>query len=116
MLSGIYVWFILSWLQLTSTQNALRLGLAWLVLTVVFEFLFGRCMMGNPGASLVHEYKLLARRVWVLVLLWIAAAPSIFHRLQRRRKASAAWWFARTGPATHAGQMPERLVSSLFPV
>ena len=40
-LFGIYVFFILKWLKLFSAQEALRLGLTWLVLTVAFEFLFG---------------------------------------------------------------------------
>lgn len=83
-LFGIYVWFILKWLKLSSAQEALRLGLIWLGLTVVFEFLFGHFVMGNPWASLVHDYNLLAGRVWVLVLIWIAAAPSLFYRLRRR--------------------------------
>jgi hypothetical protein len=58
--------------------------LTWLVLTVIFEFLFGHFVMGHPWSSLFHDYNLLAGRVWVLVLIWIAAAPSIFYRIQRR--------------------------------
>jgi hypothetical protein len=83
-LFGIYVWFVLKWLKLSSAQEAFRLGLTWLVLTVIFEFLFGHFVMGHPWSSLFHDYNLLAGRVWVLVLIWIAAAPSIFHRIQRR--------------------------------
>jgi hypothetical protein len=89
-LFGIYVWFVLRWLKLSSTQEAFRLGLTWLVLTVVFEFLFGHFVMGHPWSSLFHDYNLLAGRVWVLVLIWIAAAPSIFYRIQRGRPPSAA--------------------------
>lgn len=89
-LFGIYVWFILKWLKLSSAQEALRLGLTWLVLTVGFEFLFGHFVMGHPWASLFRDYNLLAGRVWVLVLIWIAAAPSVFYRIQRGRPLSAA--------------------------
>jgi len=89
-LFGIYVFFILKWLKLSSAQEALRLGLTWLVLTVAFEFLFGHFVMGHPWASLVHDYNLVAGRVWVLVLIWIAATPSIFYRIQRGRPLSAA--------------------------
>jgi hypothetical protein len=66
-LFGFYVWFALKWLKLSSAQKALQLGLIWLVLTVGFEFLFGHFVMGNPWASLFHDYNLLAGRVWVLV-------------------------------------------------
>ena len=89
-LFGIYVFLILKWLKLSSPPEALRLGLTWLVLTVGFEFVFGHFVMGHSWASLVHDYNILAGRVWVLVLSWIAAAPSIFYRVQRRRPASAA--------------------------
>lgn len=82
-LFGFYVWFVLKWLKLSSAQKALQLGLVWLVLTVGFEFLFGHFVMGNPWASLFHDYNLLAGRVWVLVLIWITAAPSVFYRIQR---------------------------------
>jgi apolipoprotein N-acyltransferase len=84
-LFGIYVWFILKWLKLDSLQDGLRLGLTWLVLTVAFEFLFGHFVMGHPWERLFHDYNLLAGRVWVLVLLWIAAAPLIFFRMARGR-------------------------------
>jgi len=86
---GIYVWFILKWLKLSSAQEAFRLGLIWLVLTVAFEFLFGHFVMGNSWVSLFHDYNLLAGRVWVLVLIWIAAAPSIFFRMQSGRLRSS---------------------------
>lgn len=82
-LFGIYVWFILYWLKLSSPHEAVRLGLSWLVLTVVFEFLFGHFVMGHPWARLVHDYNILAGRVWVFVLFWIASSPSIFYRLHR---------------------------------
>jgi len=88
-LFGIYVWFILKWLKLQSSQEALRLGLIWLALTVAFEFLFGHFVMGHPWASLIHDYNLFAGRVWILVLLWIATAPFIFYRILLRRSLPA---------------------------
>ena len=81
---GIYVWFVLKWLKLSSNQDALRLGLAWLALTIAFEFLFGHFVMGNPWSVLFHDYNLFAGRVWTLVLIWIAIAPVTFHRVQKR--------------------------------
>jgi hypothetical protein len=89
-LFGIYVWFILYWLKLSSPQEAVRLGLSWLVLTVVFEFLFGHFVMGHPWSRLVYDYNILAGRVWILVLFWITASPSIFYRLHRERLFSKA--------------------------
>lgn len=84
LLFGVYTWFILKWLNLNSSQEALLLGLTWLILTVGFEFLFGHFVMGHPWARLLHDYNLLAGRVWILVLLWIAASPSIIYQIQHR--------------------------------
>ncbi len=86
---GVYVWFILKWLKLSSTQSALSLGFTWLALTIAFEFLFGHFVMGHSWSKLFHDYNLFAGRVWVLVLIWIALAPFIFHVLQTRRSIQA---------------------------
>jgi len=57
------------------------LGVAWTVLTVAFEFLFGHFVMGHPWSRLLHDYNLLAGRVWLLVLLTTLLAPVLLGRL-----------------------------------
>lgn len=81
---GIYVWFTLKWLRLASSQDAVLLGLIWLVLTIAFEFLFGHFVMGNAWSKLFYDYNLFAGRIWILVLLWIMIAPIIFQKAQNR--------------------------------
>ena len=83
-LFGLYVWFVLKWLKLPSRQSTVHLGVTWLGLTVAFEFLFGHYVMGHPWSRLLHDYHLLAGRVWVLVLIWIAVAPFILTKVQSR--------------------------------
>jgi hypothetical protein len=83
-LFGIYVWFILKWLKLSSAQNALYLGILWLTLTVSFEFLFGHFVMGHPWSKLFHDYNLFAGRVWILVLLWITISPITLYLISKR--------------------------------
>ena len=82
LLFGIYVWLILDWLKLSSSKEALLLGLLWVVLTVAFEFLFGHFVMGNEWSTLLHDYNLIAGRVWVMVLVWIAIAPIMIFGLK----------------------------------
>lgn len=83
LLFGLYVWFVLPWIALPSSGAAWTLGLVWLAITVAFEFLFGHYVMGHPWERLVHDYNLLAGRVWVLVLVWIVLAPTAFYRIRR---------------------------------
>jgi hypothetical protein len=71
----------------SSDGHAIFIGLLWMALTVAFEFLFFHYVGGRSWRELLSSYDIFAGRVWVLVLLWIAAAPYAFHRL--RRKATA---------------------------
>jgi len=81
-LFGIYIWVLSRRWPIQSTGQAIMIGLVWLGLTIVFEFLFGHYVMGNPWSRLLHDYNLLAGRVWVFVLIWITIAPYVFYRLR----------------------------------
>ncbi|MBS1144927.1 MAG: hypothetical protein H6R14_2333 [Proteobacteria bacterium] len=67
-----------------SGRQALGIGLAWAAMTVAFEFLFFHFVGGHSWAALLANYDVLAGRVWVFVLLWVALAPYLFFRWQRR--------------------------------
>ncbi len=81
-LLGFYMGVLIRFWRPGSPGQALAVGLMWLGLTVAFEFIFGRCVRGLEWSSLLHDYNLFAGRVWVAVLLWVAAAPYVFYRLQ----------------------------------
>ncbi|MGC9367350.1 MAG: hypothetical protein ACP5FK_09980 [bacterium] len=81
-LFGFYVWLILKWLKLSSLKEALLVGVIWLILTVVFEFLFGYFVVGQPWSRLFQDYNIVAGRIWILVLIWIMVSPGIFYRIQ----------------------------------
>lgn len=74
-LIGVYTWLIsLGW-KLESVGQALIIGAIWLVLTVSFEFSFGRLVMKHPWERLFNDYNILKGRVWVLALVWTLLAP-----------------------------------------
>ncbi len=79
-LLGLYVWLLFNiWLPMSSNQTIV-IGLAWLILTVVFEFLFGHYIAGHSWDKLLHDYNILQGRVWILVLLWISIAPYLIYQ------------------------------------
>ena len=79
-LFGLYTWLLsLRW-KLESTKQALTVGLIWLCLTVVFEFVFGHYVMKHPWSRLLHDYNLFEGRVWILVLVWITIAPYVIYK------------------------------------
>ena len=63
-----------------SEESAWRIGLAWLALTIAFEWLFGHFVAGHSWQRLLADYDLSAGRVWPLFLLWILLMPVLFRR------------------------------------
>ena len=85
-LFGIYIWLVVRALKPASGRDAVVIGVTWLALTVAFEFLFGHYVAGHSWQALLDDYDLLAGRLWVLVLGWLAIAPLLFHGLQGRSR------------------------------
>jgi hypothetical protein len=66
-----------------SANQAILVGLFWLVLTLLFEFGFGR-FRGNSWETMFADYNLLKGRLWILIPVWIAIAPYVFFKLMNR--------------------------------
>ncbi len=81
-LFAVIVWALSRWWPLQSAKQAWSVGFLWLAMTLAFEFLFGHFVMGHPWAKLLHDYNLLAGRVWLLVLIWTTIAPYVFYKLR----------------------------------
>jgi len=60
-----------------TTTDLIIFGVFWLLITIVFEFLFGHYIMGNSWDRLFADYNLLKGRVWSLYLLTILISPYI---------------------------------------
>jgi hypothetical protein len=82
-LFGLYIWALTLLWKIRSSAEAIAIGLIWLILTVSFEFLFGHYVMKHRWSRLLHDYNIFEGRLWVLVLVWITAAPYLFYRLSR---------------------------------
>lgn len=89
-LSGIsagLLFFLLTYLslpwfgQLKPHQYRL-IGLAWLAMTVLFEFLFGRFVAGKSWEELLQAYNILTGNLWLLVLVVIAVSPYLAARVR----------------------------------
>jgi len=64
------------------------IGGVWLVLTVAFEFLFGRYISGATWESLLTDYDLRRGRLWPLVLSTVLVAPWLVSLVRSRRSAA----------------------------
>jgi len=62
---------------LTGTWPLMRIGAFWTVLTVAFEFGFGRLVMKKSWEALFADYNFFNGRVWLLVPLTTFYGPVI---------------------------------------
>lgn len=83
LLFSLYIGILASSWGFASGGQALAVGLIWLVLTIVFEFIFGHYVTGDTWSQLLTDYNLLAGRLWLVFLVWIVIAPSFFYYMLR---------------------------------
>jgi len=65
-----------------SDSEAFFMGTIWLISTIMFEFIAGHYVFGNPWEKLLADYNLFEGRIWSLVLLTILLAPYIANKLR----------------------------------
>jgi hypothetical protein len=73
----IIIYFFIRKLKIKEVKTLLLIGIFWVVITIIFEFVFGHYVMGHPWQKLFADYNLLNGRLWVLVLINNLAAPLI---------------------------------------
>ncbi len=79
----LYVGLLTKKLKLESKSQAVQIGGVWVAMVIAFEFLFGHYVMGNPWSKLLHDYNLIAGRIWILIPLWMGSAPYMFYRFRK---------------------------------
>lgn len=82
-LLGAYMAGVMRWWPPATSAHAWVVGAVWAAATISFEFLFGRLVGGHSWGRLFQDYNLAAGRVWIVVPVWIAIAPRVFHALWR---------------------------------
>lgn len=82
-LFGMYVWIVFKIWPPISDNQTLFIGLIWLLLTIIFEFVFGHYVAGHSWDRLLHDYNILQGRIWVLALIWISIAPYVINQMQK---------------------------------
>ena len=78
-----FTYLTLPWLGQLKLNQYRLIGLAWLVMTVLFEFLFGRFVARKSWAELLQAYDILSGNLWMLVLLVIAVSPFLVAKLRK---------------------------------
>ena len=69
----------ITWIGPANAAEARTIGIAWLLMTVAFEFGFGLAR-GVTLQALLADYNILRGRIWLLVLVSTCLAPSLAAR------------------------------------
>jgi len=80
-LQFLIIYFFIKKIKLKEIRTILSIGIFWLTLTIIFEFLFGHYIIGHPWEKLFADYNILNGRLWVLVLINNVIAPIICSKL-----------------------------------
>jgi hypothetical protein len=85
---GAAAWFFQSRWPLGSAREAMLVGAGWTIQTLAFECLIGR-LSGKSWELIFADYDLGAGRIWVLIPVWLLAAPVIVYRMRTRMRPGA---------------------------
>ena len=77
------IYFFIKKLKLKEIKTLLGIGIFWVVITIMFEFIFGHYVMGHPWQKLFADYNLFNGGLWVLVLINNIVAPLISGKIIR---------------------------------
>lgn len=80
----VVAWLLVAKLGRLATRQYLLLGAFWLVLTLGFEFTFGRVVQGKPWSELFAAYQFENGNMWPVVLAVVLFAPLAAARLQHQ--------------------------------
>lgn len=80
-----YFWRLDRRRPIPDLRTALEIGGIWFVLTVLFEFGFGRYGDGKTWPELLEQYDVSRGYVWSLVLVWLTFGPAVVRWVRRGR-------------------------------
>lgn len=77
-----YFWLLHRRRPLARDRDAVTVGASWLVMTVAFEFGFGRLVARQSWEELLSDYDVTRGRTWPFVLAWLGIGPLVVRRAQ----------------------------------
>jgi len=76
------------WLQIRTPRVLLGIGMSWVVLTVLFEVVLGRLVLGLSWHRIVSDYDVAVGGYMLFGLLLLALSPLIARRLRALTRSS----------------------------
>ncbi|PLW79822.1 hypothetical protein C0585_05770 [Candidatus Woesearchaeota archaeon] len=77
----ILVTYIFIKLTSPTSYQSIWIGIAWVLMTIIFEFIFGHYVAGHTWERLLMDYNVLKGRVWLIILIITAIAPYMINKI-----------------------------------
>lgn len=78
----------INWIEAEGLSQRLTIGAIWAVLTLIFEFLLGRCVLGLSTDRLLSDYDVTRGGFMIFGMLILTLSPAIAHLLRNQKKAT----------------------------
>jgi hypothetical protein len=75
-------WLLVPWFGRARASAWIAIGLLWVVLTLLFEYLFGHFVAGMPWAEISRVFDVTSGNLFSLALLSAALSPWLAARLR----------------------------------
>lgn len=69
-------------MRILRNANCFLVGLAWFILTIVFEFTFGVLFLEKSLYQMLEAYQLENGNIWSIILLFILISPCLAKKLK----------------------------------
>lgn len=76
------VYFFIPWFGHLSTRTLLKIGVVWLILTVLFEFAMGIFLFHFPLSRMLEDYNVPKGGLFPLALVFLLFSPLLAARLR----------------------------------
>jgi len=65
-----------------ESKTYLKMGILWIVLTIIFETTFGLAI-GNSFGELLNAYNITTGNLWLFIVIFIGVAPWLIAKIKR---------------------------------
>lgn len=77
-------WVVVPWFGAHPARVFIGIGLQWLLLTLAFELVLGRYLLGQSWAELIQVFNVLQGNLFLLAVLTCLIAPYLGARVRGR--------------------------------
>ncbi len=69
-----------------TKRNLLKIGIMWIVMTIIFEFAFGYYVRGSSWSEMLGAYYFWQGELWIFVLISVVIIPQICFKMLKNRR------------------------------